>query len=152
MNLLRRLDLQGGKKNLMIARVSMLLKSRASLTCFRACFLPARAKDLSAPLYYHSKWYLKIHLTQLLNDSFEHSSFPEANRSSYSQEILRVLWKPKAHHRIQKYPPPVPILSQINPVHTPTSHFLKIHLILSSHLCLHLPSGIFPSGFPNKAL
>jgi len=27
----------------------MLLKSRASLTCFRACFLPGRAKDLSAP-------------------------------------------------------------------------------------------------------
>jgi len=33
----------------MTARVSMLLKSRASLTCFRACFLPRRAKDLSAP-------------------------------------------------------------------------------------------------------
>jgi len=29
----------------------MLLKSRASLTCFRACFLPGRAKDLSAPRY-----------------------------------------------------------------------------------------------------
>ena len=43
--------LAGGKKNLMIARVSMLLKSRASLTCFRACFLPGRAKDLSAPGY-----------------------------------------------------------------------------------------------------
>jgi len=36
------------KKNLMTARVSMLLKWRASLTCFRACFLPGRAKDLSA--------------------------------------------------------------------------------------------------------
>ena len=40
-----------GKKNLMTARVSMLLKSRASLTFFRACFLPGRAKDLSAPRY-----------------------------------------------------------------------------------------------------
>ena len=29
----------------------MLLKSRASQTCFRACFLPGRAKDLSAPRY-----------------------------------------------------------------------------------------------------
>jgi len=29
----------------------MLLKSRASLTCFRACFLPGRAKDLSALRY-----------------------------------------------------------------------------------------------------
>jgi len=37
------------KRNLMTSRVSILLKSRASLTCFRACFLPGRAKDLSAP-------------------------------------------------------------------------------------------------------
>jgi len=35
----------------MIARISMLLKSRASLTCFRACFRPDQAKDLSAPRY-----------------------------------------------------------------------------------------------------
>ena len=41
--------LAGKKKNLMTARVSMSLKLRASLTCFRACFLPGRAKDLSAP-------------------------------------------------------------------------------------------------------
>jgi len=39
------------KKNLKTARVSMLLKSRSSLTCFQACFLPGRAKDLSAPRY-----------------------------------------------------------------------------------------------------
>ena len=39
------------KNNLMTARVSMLLKSRASLTCFRSCFLPGRANDLSAPRY-----------------------------------------------------------------------------------------------------
>ena len=32
----------------MTARVSMLLNQRASLTCFRACFLRGRAKDLSA--------------------------------------------------------------------------------------------------------
>ena len=44
--------LEGGKRNLMTARVSMLLKSRASLTYHRACFLPGRAKDLSAPPYY----------------------------------------------------------------------------------------------------
>jgi len=37
------------KKNLMTARVSMLLKSRVSLACFRACFLPGRAKDLLTP-------------------------------------------------------------------------------------------------------
>ena len=40
------------KNNLMTARVSVLLKSRAPLTCFRACFLPGRAKDLSARQVY----------------------------------------------------------------------------------------------------
>ena len=43
-----------GEKNLMTARVSMLLKSRASLICFRACLFPGRAKDFSAPLVYVS--------------------------------------------------------------------------------------------------
>jgi len=37
------------KRNLMTTRLSMLLKSRVSLTCFRACFLPGRAIDFSAP-------------------------------------------------------------------------------------------------------
>jgi hypothetical protein len=63
-----------------------------------------------------------------------------ADRFAASQEIRRVLWNPKFHYRIQKCPPPVRILSQLDPVHTPTPHFLKIHLILSSHLRLGLPS------------
>ena len=37
--------------NFTSARVSILLKSRASLTCFRACLLPGQAKDLSAFRY-----------------------------------------------------------------------------------------------------
>ena len=39
----------------MTAHVSMLLKLRAFLTCFRACFLPGQAKDLSAPWYSRGK-------------------------------------------------------------------------------------------------
>ena len=52
----------------------------------------------------------------------------EANRFSASQEIPCILWRPNVHYRSRKCPPPVPILSQLDPVHTPTSPFLKIHL------------------------
>jgi len=37
------------KKNLTTARVSMLLKSRTSLTCFRACFLPGWLRTYQYP-------------------------------------------------------------------------------------------------------
>ena len=48
--------------------------------------------------------------------------------------------------------PPVPILSQLGPVHTLTSHSWRSKLILSSHLRLGLPSGLFRWGFPTRTL
>ena len=51
-----------------------------------------------------------------------------------SQEIPRILGNPNVPYRINKYPPPVPILNQLDPVHNLTCYLLKIHLniILSS--------------------
>jgi len=66
--------------------------------------------------------------TYLLIFSMEHSPSWEANRFSASQEIPCILWNPKVHYRIHKSPPTVAILSQLDPVHAPTSPFLKIHL------------------------
>ena len=64
--------------------------------------------------------------------TFQTQSFWEANRFAASQEIPRFLWNPKVHYRVYKCPPPVPILSQLDAVHTPTSHFLKIRLLTNS--------------------
>ena len=66
----------------------------------------------------------------LLTYSMEQSRLSETNRFSARQEFPRISRNPKIHYRTHKSPPPVPILSQLDPVHTPTSRFLKIHLII----------------------
>jgi hypothetical protein len=76
----------------------------------------------------------------------------EANSFSASQEIPRILWNPEVHYGIHKSPPPVPILSQLNPVHAPHPTSWRSILILSTHLRLCLPSGRLPSGLPTKIL
>jgi len=56
------------------------------------------------------------------------------------------------HYHLYKSPPPVPIPSQINPVHVPQLTSWRCILVLSSLLSLGLPSGLFPSGFHTKTL
>ena len=88
----------------------------------------------------------------ILTYSMEQSPSWEANQFAASQEIPCILWNPKVLYCIHKCPPPVPILSQPNPAHTPHHTSWRSILILSFHLRQGLPSGLFPLGFPTKPL
>jgi len=62
---------------------------------------------------------VRVQITYLLTYSMEQSPSWDANRFSASQEIPHILRNPKVHYRIHKCPQPVPILIQLDPVHTP---------------------------------
>ena len=72
------------------------------------------------------------HVCHFVTYAMQQSPSWEANRLSASQKIPRISWNPKVHHLADKCPPPVPILSQINPVHVPISHVLKIYILILS--------------------
>ena len=91
---------------------------------------------------------LTYSLTHSLTHSKEQNSSWEANRFSASQEIPRILWKPKVHYRIYKS------LSWARSIQSMPPHSIcwRSSLILFSRLRLGLPSGLFLSGFPTKTL
>jgi hypothetical protein len=87
-------------------------------------------------------------LYQLLTNFMELRPSWEAASCAATQEFPSILRILKVQYHVHKSSPPVPILSQINPVHmTPFYISLRTILILYTHLHHGLPSGLFLSGY-----
>jgi len=74
----------------------------------------------------------------------------EAKLFSASQEFPRNLWNPKVHCRIHKCSKTVPALSQLDTVHTPTSHSLNIHLNIILPFMPGSTQWALPLRFPHQ--
>jgi hypothetical protein len=79
----------------------------------------------------------------------EQSSSWEADSSSSSLEILRLLWNPKIYYRVHSTPL-VPILSQMNPVHTFPPYFPDMHSNINLLSTLRSSECSLPFRFSNQ--
>jgi len=88
-----------------------------------------------------------INLSNLLYPNFrERSSSWEAKRPSAGQEIPYILWNLKVPYRIQKRLPPVPILSQSQPVRASPFHLLNMYFNITFPALLFCPNLLHGAG------
>jgi hypothetical protein len=82
----------------------------------------------------------------------ELSPSPEAANHAATEKYPNILWNPKVHYHVHKSPRLVPILRQINKIHTFPSYPSKIHFNIVHPLTSLSSQWLFPSGFPTNIL
>jgi hypothetical protein len=71
-----------------------------------------------------------------LNNFLNLSSSSEAASCATTQELPSILWNPMVYYNVLESPPLVPILSQINQIHTTPSYLSEIYFNI-----IHPPSS-----------
>lgn len=113
--------------------------------------LQALHKMAGLPLKSRDSLLLTVHSSSFESSLLTPSSsvLLEKLSSSANPEILHSLWRPNGHYRVHRSQVLFPMPSQVDPVHSLPTYYLKYTLILSA---TGLPSGLLSLGFPTEVL